>query len=358
MDLQSHASGAEAPQSAFRFTGTWREYAPIAFTNLLLTIVTLGIYRFWARARERRYLWSRTEFIDDSLEWTGTGGEMFRGFLIVMAVLLPTILLLQFASQALILRGQIIAAGLLILSLYIGVLYLVGLAIFRALRYRLSRTYWHGIRGGSDDPGFGYAWSAFWKPILGALAFGALVPWSMTSLWNDRWNKMSFGPHAFEAGADSSGLLLRWFAIYMAPFIGFVLIFATAGFGASGGNPAAAMGGAILSVLAIYLMVGFFGLAYYAAFYRQVVNATSLGPLQFEFTARTIDWFKLILGSVGLIIVTLGLGYMFVGYRNWSFFVRHLEAYGELDLDSLTQSETKTGTDAEGLASAFDIGAI
>ncbi len=31
---------------AFRFTGTWQEYAPIAFTNLLLTIVTLGIYTF------------------------------------------------------------------------------------------------------------------------------------------------------------------------------------------------------------------------------------------------------------------------------------------------------------------------
>ena len=35
--------------SAFAFTGDWRDYAPIAFTNLLLTIVTLGFYSFWAR---------------------------------------------------------------------------------------------------------------------------------------------------------------------------------------------------------------------------------------------------------------------------------------------------------------------
>ncbi len=47
-------------EKAFEFNGTWREYAPIAFTNLLLTIVTLGIYRFWATARTRRYLWSLT----------------------------------------------------------------------------------------------------------------------------------------------------------------------------------------------------------------------------------------------------------------------------------------------------------
>src|SRR3546814_5539729 len=57
----------------FAFEGNWRDYAPIAFTNLLLTIVTLGIYRFWATTRTRRYLWANTRFIDDRLEWTGTG---------------------------------------------------------------------------------------------------------------------------------------------------------------------------------------------------------------------------------------------------------------------------------------------
>ena len=29
-------------------------------------------------------------------------------------------------------------------------------AAFRALRYRLSRTWWRGIRGGSDEPGWNY----------------------------------------------------------------------------------------------------------------------------------------------------------------------------------------------------------
>ena len=46
------------PHSAFRFHGSWQEFARIAFPNLLLTIVTLGIYRFWATTREREYLWS------------------------------------------------------------------------------------------------------------------------------------------------------------------------------------------------------------------------------------------------------------------------------------------------------------
>ncbi len=45
---------ATAQERAIRFTGSWREYLPIAATNVLLIIVTLGIYRFWAAARQRR----------------------------------------------------------------------------------------------------------------------------------------------------------------------------------------------------------------------------------------------------------------------------------------------------------------
>src|SRR5215212_624622 len=97
---------AAVPDRAVRFTGTWREYLPIAATNALLIIVTLGVYRFWATARQRRYLWSRTHVIDDALEWTGTGKEMFIGFLIVIAILAPFFLFIQFLFPAMIARGK------------------------------------------------------------------------------------------------------------------------------------------------------------------------------------------------------------------------------------------------------------
>ena len=89
MDSVASAPAAEHGR-AITFTGNWREYLPIAATNALLFICTLGNYRFRAAARQRRYLWSRTRFIDDQLEWTGTGREMFFGFLIVIAVLAPS----------------------------------------------------------------------------------------------------------------------------------------------------------------------------------------------------------------------------------------------------------------------------
>lgn len=361
MNDESHAGFAGAvPDSAFRFTGNWREFAPIALTNLLLTIVTLGIYRFWAKARERRYLWSRTEFIDDSLEWTGTGGEMFKGFLIVMALLLPAILFLQFGLQAMILRGQGALAVLLTIVLYGGFLYLGGVAHYRALRYRLSRTYWHGIRGGGEPGGWAYGLSYLWKTLAGALVLGLLVPWSMTQLWNERWNAMSFGPHRFEANADTDGLMGRWVLLLLSPvaIVIALIVVALLFRGSAPPSPGTAVFTSVLFVLGFYLLFGLIGLGYFAAYIRKVIDTLNLGDLRFTFTARSKDWLVLFLGSLGLVVVTLGIGIIFLSYRNWSFFIRHLEAAGDVELGSLTQSTAERTSDAEGLASAFDIGAL
>jgi uncharacterized membrane protein YjgN (DUF898 family) len=351
------------PDTAFEFTGTWREFLPVALTNLALSIVTLGIYRFWAKARERRYLWSRTRFIDEHLEWTGTGKEMFIGFLIVFAILIPLLIGAQLVWQGMMMRGEFLAAGVLATVLYGGIFYLIGVAQFRALRYRLSRSWWHGIRGGSHDAGWSYGGRFVGKTLLGFLPFGLLVPWSMTSLWNDRWNAMSFGQHDFTARADTKGLFARWLLLYVIAVVAMAavggIIWQVAASAAVGEDPGA--GSAFTMVLVILgAYVGFLllSLSYYAAFFRQVIGASSIAGIDFEFTARTKDWLKLILGNIALVIFTLGFGALFLGYRNWSFAIRHMEATGEINLDALLKSQTSATGDAEGLADAFDIGAI
>ncbi|HEX5237171.1 MAG TPA: DUF898 family protein, partial [Sphingomicrobium sp.] len=54
--MDAYTSVPAAEGRGIEFTGDWREYLPIAVTNALLFICTLGIYRFWAAARQRRYL--------------------------------------------------------------------------------------------------------------------------------------------------------------------------------------------------------------------------------------------------------------------------------------------------------------
>ncbi|WP_398286827.1 DUF898 family protein [Sphingomonas daechungensis] len=81
-------------------------------------------------------------------------------------------------------------------SIYRG-FFLFGLARFRAIRYRLSRTWWRGIRGGSNDGGWNYARKAIGYYLVTFLLGGIFYPWAQAKLWNERWRKMSFGPTTF-----------------------------------------------------------------------------------------------------------------------------------------------------------------
>jgi uncharacterized membrane protein YjgN (DUF898 family) len=358
-----HEWAAAGDDRAIRFTGNWREYLPIAGTNALLIICTLGVYRFWATARQRRYLWSRTQIIDDTLEWTGTGKEMFIGFLIVIAVLAPFFLFIQFLFPALVARGKLDAAGGVFFLFEIALIYLGGFARFRATRYRLSRSWWHGIRGGSDDPGWNFGGEYLGRYALVFMTMFIMFPWATTRLWNARWNAMSFGPLHFHADLDAEGLKARWALIYAAPIVAMLLAFAliaALGLGAPverGPNPT--LGGTVIAiVLLIYIAIPLATLHWYAKFFRNAADSTRLGDLEFGFDASTWDWLKLFLGNLGLAIITLGFGLTYWGYRNWAFMVRHTRIYGSVDLGDLTQSTTHAPREAEGFADAFDIGAI
>lgn len=401
-----------AEETAFSFEGRWSEFLPIAFTNMLLTIATLGIYRFWATTRERTYLWSRTRFIDDHIEWTGKGIELFFGFLIAVALFGLPLLILNLIIQGMMLQGYATLAGALIAFLYLFLLYLVGLAIFRGLRYRLSRTSWHGIHGGSDDPGYVYGFSYLWKNGVAYLCLALLFPWAMTSLWKDRWEEMSFGPHRFASNPNWGGLmkryLLAWFAPWIVLLILIVAVGAFAGFAAAGGAspPGEAVGAivaiAVVVIVGFYVLIPLIALAYYSAYMREVIGTMTLSTLAFDFTARTKQWIWLFVGNAGIYILAfviaaipigaLGLfqqfgdiqpgedpfasnpiAYValiialiipftlvgpFVRYRNWRFFIRHMEASGEVNLGDLTQSSTKGLKQGEGLLDAFDMGAV
>jgi uncharacterized membrane protein YjgN (DUF898 family) len=347
------SEGAPPRHEAFRFTGSWREFAPIAFSNLLLIIVTLGIYRFWAKSRERRYLWSRTDFIGDPLEWTGTGKELLVGFLMAVLIFAVPLILIQLLIEALITRSLLGWAQLSALLFSLSLVFLVGIGRFRALRYRLTRTRWHGIRGGGDATGILYGWSYLWKPVAGGLAFGLLVPWSMIALWNQRWSCMSFGSHCFEPAA-AQGPLFRRLLLCYAGFLAAMILIALLSTMVPSSNVAAG----VSVLIALILFVAALWTAFHAMFLRVAIDGLSLHRLRFHFRARTSDLIKLFAGDVALVVLTLGVGFVFLGYRHWAFLIHFLDASGKVDMAGLLQSRTAEPTQGEGLLDAFDMGAI
>src|SRR3546814_177942 len=193
-------------------------------------------------------------------------------------------------------------------------------------------------RSTRPDPLFPY--TSLFRSVLGLFLFGFFIPWSMIELLNDRWKTMSFGSHRIEASANLDGLIGRWigaYAVIVLMFIALgvmmVALASTMSSAATDGVPPsdAMFAGVFFGIFAFYLFTGLAFLAFYAKFYRNAVEGLSLHKLNFAFSARTMDWFKLILGDIGLVLVTLGVGFIFLSYRHWKFFITLMPANGEVE---------------------------
>ena len=147
--------------------------------NGLLKILTLGLYAFWAKTEVRRKLWSFTRLNGEPLEYTGTGKELFLGFLVVFgAVVLPV--LFGGLAVALLFAGNKVALSLYQFVVYAAFFFLFGNALYRAQRYRLSRTRWRGIRGALTGSPWHYGWTYFWTlalPFSGIAALAGAAAW-------------------------------------------------------------------------------------------------------------------------------------------------------------------------------------
>ena len=70
----------------FKFHGTGGAFLLLLLKNALFSILTLGIYIPWAKTNTRRFLWQNTEFAGQRFMYTGTGLELFKGYLKVGVV--------------------------------------------------------------------------------------------------------------------------------------------------------------------------------------------------------------------------------------------------------------------------------
>src|SRR6185295_10262910 len=74
-------------------------FAGLSLLNGVLRILTLGVYHFWGKTEVRQRIWSAVRIDGEPLEYRGTGGELFRGFLIVFLLILLPLGLMGFVSS-------------------------------------------------------------------------------------------------------------------------------------------------------------------------------------------------------------------------------------------------------------------
>lgn len=115
------------------FKGQAGEYFGIWIVNVLLSIVTLGIYGAWAKVRDKKYMYDNTFIDGHSFDYHATGKQIFIGRLIVAVVLLGL--------------GLLNAVNPLLYIVGILVLFcLIPFIIIRALRFNARVSSYRNVR--------------------------------------------------------------------------------------------------------------------------------------------------------------------------------------------------------------------
>jgi uncharacterized membrane protein YjgN (DUF898 family) len=175
--ISSVAQHAPPPPMPVAFHGNRGDFFRLVVRGAGLELVTVGFYRFWLATDIRRHLWSHTLIDGDAAEYTGRGRELLIGFLIALAIIVPVYLayfLVGLEAE----RYQAFASFPLL-----AFFYLFGqFAIYRARRYRLTRTIWRGVRFWMSGSGWAYAMRAALWGLLMILTLGLILPWREAAL--------------------------------------------------------------------------------------------------------------------------------------------------------------------------------
>lgn len=357
--IRPHPDHAHRP---FTHHGPAASALALGASNLLYNLCTLFLWRFWGKTRVRRLLWSATTAWGDPLDYTGSGRELFVGFLLVLvAVFLPLSGLFSFAGW-LNVGGNPLGAVLAgTLQLVIAVL--AGAGLYRARRYQLSRTVWRGIRAGQGGSALHYGLMWLQVVTLSGLTLGWAWPWGEMKLAAYRLRHATFGGRPFTCTATAGSLYgrfaLLWLLFVLIPGGGIaafkvIPLLVTMGVvhAFPGTKAMFAVSFALFPVLVVITVLAWF--SYRAAFYRRLAEATAFGHVRFSFPAEPWAMLRLTAGNLLIVACTLGIGYPLALMRTFRFTCDTLHVHGEPDFAAISQDQAARPRFGEGLAAMFD----
>jgi uncharacterized membrane protein YjgN (DUF898 family) len=301
------------------FSGDRGEFFRLVRNGAGLELVTFGFYRFWLATDIRRHLWSHMSVDGDAPEYTGRGRELLIGFLFALAILVP-IYLAYFLIGIEAERAKAFASIPLFLFFYLFGQF----AIYRARRYRLTRTVWRGVRFWMDGSGWAYAARAAGWTLLALLTLGAVLPWREAALERYKMRHCYYGDLAGSFEGRGSQLFKRgwrlWLAALSPLILGSVMIV-----GSAGHRMSPAQGSVFgLAVFAWMIALPFIYGSFKAIQWRWWISGVRFGEVSFKSDLpigalyglywKAIGWFLLIsLLFVAYVFACVGL---IAGFRD------------------------------------------
>ena len=349
-ETRDSAATYQPKTHAFIFTGQGFEYFKIWIVNILLTIITLGIYSAWAKVRNLQYFYGNTSLNNSTFAYTAKPLQILKGRIIAMVLLVAYSLLSHFSPM--------MALGLL-LVLIIATPWIVVLS----LRFNARFTSYRNITFSFDGSVSGAFVAYVVWPIVAMFSLGLLLPfaWRQQSQYIIANHSYGDAPFKFDVGVGEYYKMLG--IVLGGSIVFFVVYFMVMGGGAlaMAGNPAA-MGAAMIPMIALYLAFYLVVGAYVAVTMANIQfnNTTLCDPKssaadhRFSANWQLLSYMKLLLVNTVLILLTLGLFIPFAKIRTAAYKAEHTSFVATSDLDNFVAGEREQSNSlAEGVNDLF-----
>jgi uncharacterized membrane protein YjgN (DUF898 family) len=285
----------------------------IMIVNLLLSVITLGIYQFWGKTRMRAYTHSQLDFDGDRFAYHGTGKELLIGWLkalVLIGVVYGPVVVFQIRNPG---PGPVIVSGLVV-SLFVIVL--TPIIMVGSRRYRMSRASWRGIRfsfrGRARD--FLRIFIRGW--LLTVVTLGLYSPFFYNEMWRYLVTGSYFGSERFEFDGEGRDMFGRY----------------------------------LLALILTVPTLGLYWFWYWAARQRYYWSHISFRGARFQSAVQGGPLFRFTLGNMLLVIFTLGLAVPWVIVRNFRFICRYVTLEGPVDLSVVRQETVPVSATGEEVA--------
>ena len=348
--LQS--SSARAPEQ-LHFTGSGAEYFGIWIVNLLLTIVTLGIYSAWAKVRRLKYFYRHTEVAGSSFDFHGSPTRILIGRVIALGMLFAYNYSVRLQS----------ALTIVVLA---AIAFVMPWLLRNSFRFRLYNTSWRGtcfhFRGTVARAYRVFLLNGF----LALITLYVMAPFMHQRLKAYQHDNSWFGRTrcSFHARAG------QFYLIYLLLLATIVVFWLVIGFSGIGGALASLFqaqkhGGhsnpqAVFKVMAILygvviLMAVSIGPVFHALITNLIWNNTRLGEHRIECNISPLMLIWITASNFVLVAVTLGLFIPWAMVRLARFQLESVRLLPASDLQEFVAAEPETiGAVGEEAASAFD----
>lgn len=364
-------TGAGHESIAISFSGRTSAMIGLALKIFVLSLVTLTLYRFWGRSEVRRYLWSRIDINGEPVEYTGTGRELFLGFLVVVFFIILPLILAGYAISLFMEQGSSAQVGAFAL-LQVALVFLYIAGIYQAWRYRLSRTVWRGVRMALSGSALSFGLRLILLNLANVLVLGWLTPVVDVAFLRMMATNAWYGDQRFSFVGRARRLYGPFAASYLVGVMLFVILALVVGLlarmlsvetGTMGEEPSPKALETLLPIAAISFVLGLLFVFLASVFYRQrrlqiFGSGLRLGDLIFNLETGFWSYFRLTCGNFLIVLVTFGFGVPIAALRTFRYIFRRLTIVGMLDFGRIGQSTGPRPRLGEGLAEAFGLGNI